>query len=70
MKLKNWQKQVLSVVVLIAGGYVLFLLAFVVFAFVVNGLMALLGLPENASPPAIGRVLAYLLILFGLLVDF
>ncbi len=63
MKLKNWQKQVLSVVVLIAGGYVLFLLAFVVFAFVVNGLMALLGLPENASPPAIGRVLAYLLIL-------
>jgi hypothetical protein len=63
MKLKNWQKQVLSIVVLMAGGYVLFTLAFMVFAFVVNGLMVLGGQPENASPPAMGRVVAYLLIL-------
>jgi|GEM_PF-2056502 hypothetical protein len=65
MTMKTWQKQGLTMVVLMAGGYVLFTLAFVVFALVVNGLMALLGLPENASPPAIGRVLAYLLIILG-----
>jgi uncharacterized membrane protein YdjX (TVP38/TMEM64 family) len=63
MKLKTWQKHVVSVIVLMAGGYVLFILAFMVFAFVVNGLMALGGLPENTSPPAISKVLAYILIL-------
>jgi len=63
MKLKNWQKQVLSVGILMAGGYVLFTLAFILYAFVINGLMALGGMSENASPPAIGRVVAYLLIL-------
>lgn len=63
MKLKPYQKNTLSVLAVAAMGFILFNLAFILAAIVINGSMSVLGMAENAAPPAIGRVL-YLLLIF------
>lgn len=63
MKLKPYQKNVLSAIAVAAGGFILFSLAFILAAIVINGSKSVLGMVENEAPPAIGRVL-YLLLIF------
>ncbi|MDD2494619.1 MAG: hypothetical protein PHE29_05445 [Tissierellia bacterium] len=62
MKLKTWQKNILSALVIVVGGFILFNLAFLLAAFVINGLMSIMGMPENATPPALGKVLYIIII--------
>lgn len=63
MKLKPYQKNALSVLAVAAGGFILFNLAFILAAIVINASMSFLGMAENAAPPAVGRVV-YLLLIF------
>lgn len=63
MTLKLWQKNILSALVIIAGGFILFNLAFILAALVINGTMSVLGMPQNEAPHIIGRVV-YLLLIF------
>lgn len=63
MKLKPWQKNILSAFIILAGGFLLFTLAFLIFAFITNTAMSALGMPENASPPSVLRAFAVTVIL-------
>jgi len=63
MKLKLYQKNILSVLVIVVGGFILFNLAFLLAAFVINATMSVLGMAQNESPPIVGRVLYLLLII-------
>ena len=63
MKLKLYQKNILSVLAIVVGGFILFNLAFLLAAFVINATMSLLGMARNEVPPIVGRIL-YLLIIF------
>lgn len=69
MKLKQWQKNIFSVLVIAGGGFVLFNLAFMLTALVVRASMVLLGQSEGAVPNLSGRLLAvFLIFLFSWLV--
>ena len=61
MKLKIWQKNILSAIVIVGVGFILFNLAFLLAALVINLTMSIMGEPRNAAPPLVGRV-AYLTI--------
>jgi len=63
MKLKTYQKNTLSLLAVAAGGFILFNLAFILAAFVINATMSVLGTAQNEAPPVVGRVL-YLLLIF------
>lgn len=63
MKLKLWQKNVLSMLVIVIGGFILFNLAFLLAALVINATMNVLGMAQNEAPHIVGRVL-YLLLIF------
>ncbi len=63
MELKLYQKNILSVLVIIVGGFILFNLAFLLAAFVINTTIRVLGMAQNEAPPIVGRVL-YLLLIF------
>ena len=63
INLKLWQKNVLSALVIIIGGFILFNLAFILAALVINATMSVLGMAQNEAPPIVGRVL-YLLLIF------
>ena len=63
MTLKLWQKNILSALVIIAGGFILFNLAFILAALVINATISVLGMPQNEAPHIIGRVV-YLLLIF------
>lgn len=63
MKLKAWQKNILSIVVIVVGGFILFNLAFVLTALVVRASMLVMKVPENMPPPYIGRYITVILIL-------
>lgn len=63
MKFKPWQKNLLSAFVIMAGGFLLFNVAFLIFAFITNAAMGALGMPENAGPPSALRALAVTVIL-------
>lgn len=63
MKLKKWQKNVLSALVIMFGGFILFNAAFLLAAFVINASMSLMGMPQNAAPHVISRIL-YLVLIF------
>ena len=62
MKLKSWQKNILSIVIIIVGGFILFNLAFILTALVVRATMLVMGVPENMAPPSIGRYITVFLI--------
>ncbi len=63
MKLKQWQKNLLSILVIIVGGFILFNLAFILTALVVRATMLVMKVPENMPPPYIGRYITLILIL-------
>jgi hypothetical protein len=63
MKLKLYQKNILLVLVIVVGGFILFNLAFLLAAFVINATIIVLGVTQNEAPPMVGRVL-YLLLMF------
>lgn len=63
MKLKTWHKNILSVFTIMLGGFILFNVAFILAAFVINGLIKIMGMHENASPPFISKAL-YLILVF------
>lgn len=63
MKMKPYQKNVLSAIAVAAVGFILFNLAFLLAAIVLNGSKSILGMAENQAPPIAGRVL-YLLLIF------
>lgn len=62
MKLKPYHKNILSALAVIVGGFILFNIAFILAAFVINVSIRVLGLPQNAAPHIIGRVIYLLLI--------
>lgn len=63
MKLKLYQKNVLSVLVILVGGFILFNLAFLLAALVINATISVLGIAQNGAPHIVGRVL-YLFLIF------
>jgi len=62
MTLKTWQKNILSILVIAGVGFVLFNVAFLLAAFVFNASIKIMGLPQDAAPPVVGRA-AYLIII-------
>ena len=56
-------KNILSILVIIAGGFVLFNVAFLLYALVINSTMSVLKITQKEAPPIIGRLL-YLFIIF------
>lgn len=65
MKLKTWQKNALSAVVIVVVGFILFNVAFILAAFVFNTVASLTGKGMDQGPRPVG-IAAYLIIL-GLL---
>jgi len=63
LKLKLYQKNILSVLAIVVGGFILFNLAFLLAAFVINATMSLFGMAQNEAPPIVGRMLYLLIIL-------
>ena len=63
MKLKPWQKSLLSMIIIIIGGFILFNFAFILTALVVRATMFIIRAPENMPPPHIGRYITVILIL-------
>lgn len=63
MKLKRYQKNILSILVIVAGGSVLFNLAFLLTALVTNALISLSGMRQSVAVHIIGIGLSVLLIL-------
>lgn len=62
MKLHGWLGKFISCLVIIIGGFILFNVAFISAAFIMNTTNRILGLGENTVPHIIG-VLIFLLIL-------
>ncbi|MDD2371505.1 MAG: hypothetical protein PHQ32_05835 [Firmicutes bacterium] len=60
MKLKSWQKNILSILVIISGGYILFNVAFLLAAIVMNSVNLLIG--NVGKPPYLGWII-YLILL-------
>ncbi|WP_312694594.1 hypothetical protein [Caproiciproducens sp.] len=63
MKLKPWFKNILSCLVISAGGFVLFNLAFLLAAFVINMAGRIMGISENGAPTVVGRAIFLFLVL-------
>ena len=63
MKLKPYQKNILSILVIVVGGFILFNLAFLLTAFVTNAVISFSGMRQSGSVHIIGRGLSVLLIL-------
>lgn len=63
MKLKPWLKNILSCLVISAGGFVLFNAAFLLAAFVINITMRVMGISENQAPPVVSKAILFFLIL-------
>lgn len=61
MKLKIWQKSILSAIFIVGVGFLLFNIAFMLAALVINIFMVIMGSPENVAPPFAGRI-AYVII--------
>lgn len=62
MKLKLYQKNILSVLVIVVGGFILFNLAFLLTAFVTNAVISFSGMRQFRAVHIIGRGLSLLLI--------
>lgn len=57
-------KKILSGIVIVGGGYLLFILGFMLAAFIINGSMKLMGMSETDSPPLLGMIIFVALIIF------
>lgn len=62
MKLKRYQKNILSILVIVAGGSVLFNLAFLLTALVTNALISFSGMSQSVAVHIIGIALSAFLI--------
>lgn len=62
MKRKPYQKNILSVLFIAAGGFILFNLAFVMTAFITNAVINFWGVRQSGTVPMIGRGISVLLI--------
>lgn len=62
MKMNPYQKKLFSVLVIVVGGYILFNLAFLLAALVINASSSILGVAQNEAPPITGKVLYFILI--------
>ncbi|HEX3018222.1 MAG TPA: hypothetical protein VHP31_10285 [Caproicibacter sp.] len=62
MKLKNWQKNILSAFVIMLGGFVLFNAAFLLSALIINTLQKIMGMPQNTAPSIFSRAFCLTLI--------
>ena len=51
---------ILPAIVIMAGGFVLFNFAFIVFALIVNLSISLLGADMHSAPPVLSRALGFL----------
>jgi len=65
MKLKPYQKNILSALVIIIGGFILFNIAFLLAALVINATMRVLGMAQHEAPSMVGRVLFLILIILS-----
>lgn len=63
MTLKTWQRNILYTLVIAGVGFVLFNVAFLLAAFVFNASTKIMGLPQDAAPPIVGRVVYLIIIL-------
>ncbi len=59
MLLKKTAAYLISMFTIAAGGYLLFNVAFIAFALVVNTTMQIAGQPDNEAPRALFRLLGY-----------
>lgn len=64
MKVVLWLKNILSAVMIMAGGLALFTLAFLTTAFVTNAFIRVFGMERIGNPHGTGRWFTLLLILF------
>lgn len=62
MKLNSMFSKMLSALVIMVGGFILFNLAFVVFALIVNLSISILGLGAQSAPPVIARILGVIVL--------
>ncbi|MPM91419.1 hypothetical protein SDC9_138548 [bioreactor metagenome] len=62
MRLKPYQKNILSALAVMAGGFILFNVVFLLAALVINASMRVMGMPMNQAPHIISRVLYLILI--------
>ena len=65
MKLKPYQKNILTALVIIIGGFALFNIAFLLAALVINATMRVLGMAQHEAPSMVGRVLFLILIILS-----
>lgn len=63
MRLILNKQNIVSALVIVVGGFILFNLAFLLAAFVINITIDVLGMVQNEAPPVVGRIL-YLLLIF------
>jgi len=63
MKLKQYQKNLVSALIIVIGGFVLFNLAFILAALTINITISILGIAENEAPPLISRLVYVILII-------
>lgn len=63
MQPKIWQKNVLSLIVIVGVGFILFNVAFILAALVLNGTSRILGADPQAAPPLVGAAIYLVLVL-------
>lgn len=64
MKDQSILGKTISGVIIVAGGFLLFNLGFILAAFIINGLIKLMGLSEDASPPLLSMLIFVGLVIF------
>lgn len=62
MKLHGWSGKLLSGIVIIIGGFILFNIVFMAAAFIMNSTIRILGLGENAEPHIVGALIFILVL--------
>lgn len=60
--MKTWHKNVLSLFVIVIGGFILFNVAFILAAFVINACISIMEISPDSAPPFIGKAI-YLIII-------
>lgn len=63
MKLNPWLKNILSCLVISAGGFILFNFAFLLAALVIRMTMRVMGISENEAPPVVSKAILLFLLL-------
>lgn len=60
--MKTWQRNLLSLLFIVVGGFVLFNFAFMLAALVIKASMSIMGLPQDSAPPFLSKVIYVILI--------